>query len=395
MVTQTKPRLWSRNFVLVFTSALLMFFAFFMLVPVLPFYLMQGLGATEAVAGIILSLYTVAGVLIRPFSGFMVDKFSRKPFFLLCYGVLTVVFAGYVWGGTLFLFALLRVVHGMFYGTCSVSSSTLAIDVLPSERRGEGIGYFGVASNIAMAIGPMTGLMLYESWHSFELLFWVACAISAVGWGITWAIRSPERPPCDAPVGVVSLDRFVLLKGLSLAPALCSIGVGYGVVMNYIGLYGVQMGYGRGSGLFFMIQAAGIIGARIFAAQAVDRGKIAQMGYMGLGFVALGYGLFSMVHFESVYYLCALLLGLGYGYIIPAFQTMFVQMAPHSRRGTAMSTYYISWDVGIGVGIAMGGWLIKGIGFYWLFALCGVVVVLGTAHFWRVGVRHFNTYRLR
>lgn len=390
-----RPKLWNRNFVLVFGSALLMFFSFYMLVPVLPFYVTGDLGASEAVAGVVLSLYTVAAVLVRPFSGYMVDKFARKPFYLLCYAIFAVVFAGYIIGGLLFVFVLLRVAHGMVFGTISVSASTLAIDVLPSERRAVGIGYFGMASNIAMATGPMTGLMIYEATYSFVLLFAIAFGVSAVGFWVAWCLRTPARPVSDAPVGVVSLDRFILVKGLSLSPVLLSIGVGYGIVMTYIGMYGTQQGYGQGTGLFFMIQAAGIIGARLLSAPTVNRGQIAKPAYVGLFLVVVGYALFALGHVEWLYYLCGLFLGLGYGFIIPSFQTMFVNLAPHSRRGTAMSTYLTSWDVGIGLGIAFGGWAIERIGFGWLFGLCGTIVVLGTLHFWRVGERYFDAHRLR
>ena len=395
MVDSPRPALWNRNFVLVFASALLMFFSFYMLVPVLPFYLKSDLGASDGVTGIVLSLYTVAALCIRPFSGYMVDKFARKPFYLLCYGIFAVLFSGYVVGGLLWVFTLLRVAHGMVFGTISVSSSTLAIDVLPSERRAAGIGYFGMASNIAMATGPMTGLMLYEAYGSFDVLFWTAFGVSAVGFCVARAIASPDRPPCDAPAEVVSLDRFVLVKGLPLAPALLAIGLGYGVVMTYIGLYGQQQGYGQGTGLFFMIQAVGIIGARLLSARTVNRGAIASPAYLGLALIVAGYFLFSWGHWEWLYYVCGLLLGLGYGFIIPSFQTMFVNLAPHSRRGTAMSTYLTSWDVGIGIGIACGGWLIERIGFAWLFAACGAVVVLGLVQFSVQGARYFSAHRLR
>ncbi|MFI3240002.1 MAG: MFS transporter, partial [Bacteroidales bacterium] len=132
--------LWNKNFILAFISNMLMFFSFYMLIPILPFYLMDDMGLDESSTGVVLAVYTIAALLIRTVSGFLVDKFSRKPLYLLCYILFTIVFAGYAVTKLLAIFVILRVLHGVGFGLSTVSSSTLAIDVMPAKRRGEGIG---------------------------------------------------------------------------------------------------------------------------------------------------------------------------------------------------------------------------------------------------------------
>ena len=122
----------------------LMFFGFWMLVPVLPFYLAETFAAVGTLIGIILSCYTVSALCIRPFSGYLIDMFARKPLYVVAYAIFTVIFLGYHLSASIVLFTLFRIVHGLAFGTTSVGGNTIVIDILPTERRGEGLGYFGL-----------------------------------------------------------------------------------------------------------------------------------------------------------------------------------------------------------------------------------------------------------
>lgn len=372
---------------------LLMFFSFYLLVPVLPFYVMGELGATESVAGVVLSLYTLSALLIRPFSGFMVDTFARKPLYLICYGLFTAVFAGYLVAATLTLFVVMRVVHGLAFGINSVSGSTLAVDIMPSERRGEGIGYFGMASNIAMALGPMTGLFLYHG-YSFEIIFLTSFTSSLLGFATILFIRAP-RKICPPNKELLSLDRFVLLGGLPQGLVLATAALGYGIMSNYVGLYSQQMNFGGGAGFFFTLQAVGIVGARLLSARHINRGSVARLIYSGALFLTLGYLLFIIGSSIVLFYIAALCLGLGFGYIAPASQAMIINLAPHNRRGTANSTYYTSWDLGLGLGILLGGRLIESLGFVPLFVVCVVAVLVGALIFKWLSAPYYAAHKLR
>ena len=123
--------------------------------------------------GFILSCYTIAALCIRPFSGYLLDTFARRPLYLLAYSVFMVIFAGYMIASLLSIFIVLRILHGFAFGMVTVSGNTIVIDILPSSRRGEGIGYYGLANNTAMSFGPMTGLFMHTSFsyeNDFRLL---------------------------------------------------------------------------------------------------------------------------------------------------------------------------------------------------------------------------------
>ena len=163
-----KDKLWTRSFLAVAGGNFLLFFAFYLLLPVLPMYLMEQFGSNKATVGVILSSYTITALFVRPFAGYMVDTFPRKPLQLICYGVFTLFFGGYLLAGTLLLFAVIRAMHGLAFGMVTVSNSTVAIDVMPSSRRGEGIGYYGVSSNLAMAMGPTVSLYILDAFRNYD-----------------------------------------------------------------------------------------------------------------------------------------------------------------------------------------------------------------------------------
>lgn len=149
-----KDRLFTPGFCCILLANFLLFFAFYLLMPVLPFYLKEEFMTGKSMIGFILSCYTVACLCIRPFSGYLLDSFSRKPLYLLSYFIFTVIFGGYVLAGILWVFISLRIVHGFAFGMVSVAGNTIVIDIMPSSRRGEGLGYYGLANNIAMSSGP-------------------------------------------------------------------------------------------------------------------------------------------------------------------------------------------------------------------------------------------------
>ncbi len=387
----SRPALWTKDFLLAFVSNLLLFFSFYMLVPVLPFYLFENLGTSGSLAGIVLSLYTISALMMRPFSGFLVDTFSRKPLYLICYAFFCVIFAGYVVATTLTLFIILRILHGFAFGISTVSGSTVAVDVMPSERRGEGIGYYGMAANIAMAVGPVAGLWLHHH-YSFNVVFLAAFASGIVGFCTILPIR-PIIKELPQPKQALSLDRFILLKGLPCVVLLFFIGLGYGTVVNYIGLYSTSLD--AHAGIFFIFISAGLILARILSARAINNGKIVQMIYVGAGILIVSFVLLAVCNSPLLLYLTAFLLGAGMGYTNPAFQTMLINLAEHNQRGTANATYYTFWDMGVGLGTAIGGSIIEKLNFEWLYLICTILIVLGLIYYGLVTAGYFSRNKLR
>ena len=363
-------RLWNKNYCKVMTANFTLFFAFYVLTPLLPLYLSEHFGATKDVIGLVLSGYTITALLFRPFSGYMVDSFPRKTVLMISFGLFAIFFAGYLAASTLLLFMIVRTLHGGPFGMLTVANSTAAIDVLPSSRRTEGIGYYGLSNNLAMALAPTIGIFIYQLTGSFEFLFWLALIVACCGWLVDATVELKERPVIQK--SKLSWDRF------------------FGVLSNYLAIYGKEvMGIMGGTGTYFMLCSVGLILSRLQGGKALRNGRVSHNAGEGMVISLIGYFLFIGVGGWIGYYGSALLIGLGNGHMWPAFQNMTINVAQNSQRGTANSTILISWDIGMGLGILIGGVVAELLGYGAAFWTVVLVNAAGVACFFLATKRFF------
>lgn len=398
-----KDKLFTSSFVFACIGNFLLFMGFYMLLPVLPMYLIERFSASKSEVGVVLACYTVAALAIRPFSGYMADMFDRKPVYLLAYSFFVLFFISYPLVQSILIFALMRVLHGLAFGMVSTAGNTLIIDIMPSSRRGEGLGYFGIANNIAMATGPMVGLMLHEATGSFNTMFYVALLCGLLGFSFAVQIKAPHKPKYEKEP--LSFDRFFLKKGAKAGLCLLLLAIPYGMTTSYMPLYANEVGVHTNTGFFFSLMAVGLIASRTFAGTLVDKGKITQVISTGIAVVLTAFFLFSMLKpamnivpngvVSTGFFSVAILLGVGYGMLFPACNTLFVNLAPNNRRATASSTYLTSWDVGIGIGLVCGGNIGEMFGFSPAFFAGSALVAVSLLVFVFVASPHYlrNKYR--
>ena len=378
-----KDKLVTSSYCFILAANFLLYFGFWLLIPVLPFYLSEVFSAGNSTIGIILSCYTVAALCIRPFSGYFLDSFARKPLYLMAYFIFMTMFAGYIIAGSLTLFIMFRIIQGVSFGMVTVGGNTVVIDIMPSSRRGEGLGYYGLSNNIAMAVGPMSGLFLHDAGMSFTTIFCCSLGSCMAGFVCASLVKTPYKPPVRREP--ISLDRFILLKGIPAGISLLLLSIPYGMTTNYVAMYAKQIGINATTGFFFTFMAIGMAISRIFSGKIVDRGKITQVISAGLYLVVFSFFLLSacvyLISWNNmvctiVFFSVALLLGVGFGIMFPAYNSLFVNLAPNSQRGTATSTYLTSWDVGIGIGMLTGGYIAEVSTFdkAYLFGACLTIV---------------------
>lgn len=375
------PRLWNKDYLRVMVGNFLLFFSFYILTPLLPIYLDAQFNADKDMIGLVLSGYVVAALIVRPFSGFIVDSFNRKKVLMICFFAFFICFTGYIGAGTILLFAIVRTIHGLPFGATTVANSTVAIDVLPSARRNEGIGYYGLSNNLAMAIAPSVGIWLYGATGNFSLLFWLSLAVAFAGFICASSIRLPYRAPvADKPH--LSMDHFFLTRAWMMAANILLFGLCWGVMSNYVAIYGQQkLGITDGTGLFFMLLSLGLVFSRLTGVRSLRYGKMTRNAMWGTCISSVGYTLFALAPGEWAYYASALCIGIGNGRMYPAMLSMFIGVARHDQRGTANSSILTSWDVGMGLGILLGGIFIEYLGYGFAFWFTAAVQVAGTLFF--------------
>ncbi len=401
-MTTTTDRLWTRDYVFVCIAAFMMSFSFFILVPTLPLYLAETFHISKSLVGVVLSCYVIAVLSVRPLTGYVADTFPRKKVYIIAYAIFVATFLGYfAITASLAMFILLRIFHGFSFGMLTTAGNTLVIDVMPSSRRGEGLGYYGVTNNLAMAFGPMAGLFIIDS-GNYMLLFATSLVTGIVGLTLGSLVRVPKR---ELPKGdfKLSADRFFLKEGIRACIAFFLLAIPYGMTTSYIALYALDSGITQSSGLFFTVMAAGLIASRLHSGKRVDRGYITETIRMGIciaflgavGEAALGgVASLSVTAGYVLYFVTAFLFGYGYGTMFPAYNTLFINLAPNSRRATANATYLTGWDVGIGCGMLLGGYISQW-GYSYCYMMGAMLIIIALVFFVRSVTPHFHKHKVR
>lgn len=351
-----------------------------MLIPVLPLYLLNDLQAGKSLTGILLSLYVLAALASRPFSGWLVDSYPRKVVFVIGAVFYVTTFCGYLWISAFVLFGLLRVMHGLAFGLVNTSTTTLAVDIIPQSRLGSGMGIFGITAAVPMALGPMLGLILYAHGGA-QLVFYAALSAAGAGAVLGSLVQTiKELPGAGVPASGAGLLSKLLLPGVGkTAMGIACIGFIYGIILNFITVYAQERGLNVNTGYFFGLLAVGMITSRLFAGRLIDNGRMNLVIYSGQAAYLLGLVLLATVRSEALFFGSALLLGLATGLLIPAFQTMVISMASPSQRGLANSSFFIAWDGGIGLALFCGGFIAQLSSFQTLYLVSTPLVLLAAA----------------
>ena len=383
-------KLWNSNYKKVMVANFTMSFAFYLLTPLLPLYLSETFGSTKDMIGLVLSGYTITALIFRPFSGYVVDSFPRKKVLLVCLFLYFIIFGGYLLASTLLMFAIVRTLHGGPFGASTVANNTVAIDVVPSSRRNEAIGYYGLSNNLATAIAPTIGVFVYKYVHNFDALFWLAFIVAGIGFAVDYTVKLPTKQLMKDKKAI-SLDRFFLLKGWVIGLNICFFGFCYGILSNYLAIYGKEvMGITSGTGTYFMLLSIGLILSRLQGAKSLREGKLTHNAAEGIILSTIGYTIFIAMPNMVGYYASAILIGLGNGHMWPAMQNMIINVAQNNERGTANSTLLTSWDSGMGLGVLLGGILAEAVNYHASFWMMWIANLTGVLLFFFLARQHYQ-----
>ena len=392
MDIDTRPaRLWSVGYINVCIANFLMACSFNLLMPTIPLYITEVLGVAQSKTGIVLASYAIALLFVRPFSGYLVDLYSRKKILLISFMCFVAIFSGYFFVTTIFFFIIIRFLHGVTWGFSTVSASTLAIDLVPSERRAEGIGFYGTFTNVAMAIAPFIAIHIYEL-HGFPMLLCAAMGMGILGIIAVSLIKAPVRQKTVRKK--LSLDRFFLLRAWPIFVNQLFPCFAWGTIGPFVAQYGKEI-HIPNAGIYFLFWATGIILSRVFSGRLVDRGHIHKVNMTAMAIVALSFFGFGLYHNVYAFCLAGLFIGVGFGMMLPALQTLYINMADHNQRGTANSTSLVGFDLGLALGMLLGGFISGHHSFEALYLTGGGVCLASIVIYWFVSKPLFDRKRLR
>jgi MFS family permease len=387
MQAQPPPRLWTRDLLLLLGSTLLIWGSFYFLLPVLPLYLTQRLNGTTAQVGLLMAVVNVLSVVGRLFCGWACDRWGRRPVQLVFLALFCAAVLSYNLATTFAVLLLVRFLHGWPFGGSTTAGQVVASDLIPAERRGEGIGYYNTAGTLAMGLGPALALAVVSG-GNFDRLFLVTALLAVGALLLAWPIRHPLVRNRGARFSLAALfERRVLW----MSTVGLFIALGYSAVTSFISLYSGELGVAN-AGVFFTLYAAGMLLVRPVAGRIFDRRGPGLVMAGGLPLLALSYLALALWRTGSGYLSAGLLFGLGYGAIMPALQAMAVSVVPAVRRGAANATLYAIFDVGMSVGPYVNGLLAESGGYPMMYLVAAVfLVVPAVVFFGRVLPRYGTT----
>lgn len=385
----TQVRLWRREFVAIILSNLLLTSAFYALLPTLPIYLTESLRFSQGLTGTIAAAISISIVITRPFTGYVMDNYHRFAVLVISLSVLALIGGIYLIATTVVGLLGLRLAHGAVFGTATSSIATITADIIPRERRGEGIGILGLTSPLGMAVGPLIGLYVLKS-HGAHLTF-VAIAVisvlallSAVGTRIHYG--KPDRKP-------FSLHGLVHRKALPVSLAMFFVMAIYGPVLVFIGIYAAQRGFSNIT-MFFLCFSLSIILSRVLLGKLFDKGYVVFLIGVGLALLTTGMIWLGLARSETEFIIAGMCAGFGFGTLMPTGQAKVNDLVESGERGAANSTYFFSYDVGIGIGVFLVGILADTMRIADLYLYSPLAVLISAGIFFFIAIPHYKRHRV-
>ncbi|MFS0824660.1 MFS transporter [Bacillus sp. 1P02SD] len=370
-----KGELWNSSFIFLLIANGLFFMSFEMLVPTLPLFV-DHIGGQASQVGIVSGIFVVSAILIRPFTGVLVTRFNKK--YLLLAGLLVcgVASSAYYLTDVIWQLIIIRVLHGLGFGLVTIYFTTLSIDYIPKNRLGEGVGYFGVGETIMMSVGPMLGILLLDLFH-FHYFFYAVSFIVLLAIVLATFVRYRPKTAGKSEKETVKVHYKLIDKRLSFQSILgCLMGIAAGSIISFIPLFAIEKSFEQVGLFFFAVAIAGLV-VRFFSGKIYDRfGPLPVLIPSGI-FAILGIILLLIATNETLFLIAGFIYGAGFGAAFPAVQTWAVQLVNENEHEIAVSSFFNSFDIGLGAGSILLGVIAQAAGSYQniYFVAIGVYII--------------------
>ena len=336
--SEDKIVLWSKDFIKIGLINTMLFIGWQMQLTALPLYL-SGLSASDTIVGISISVGTFAALIARPLAGYMLDHSGRRGVLIVGMIIMTVMTALYSFFSIAIMILAIRFFHGLGWGASTTSSSTIATDIIPTKRFGEGMGYYTLSQSISLALAPVIGLTIMD-YFGFRTTTSVSAILLIVALFVALTLRPRQIEPTQT-------SKFSPYERAAVRPAITMafIGMSIGSVNSFAALYGRSLGFNKVS-LFFTCFAISMLLIRPLVGYIIDR-----LGYHVTilpGFIILISSMITMFCASTlfVFLFSGILLGLSYGTLQTSLQTMAFINVTADRRGAANATFWTGFDAG-------------------------------------------------
>jgi len=372
-----REKIMTRDFALIWFANFFIFLGFQMTLPTIPLFVNE-LGGSDQLVGVIVGVFTFSALLIRPYAGHALERKGRGKVYLigLIFFVISVGMFGFITSMGFLLF--MRIIQGVGWGLSTTASGTIATDLIPQHRRGEGMGYYGLSGNFALAIGPALGLTLVGI-ISFKQLFLFAAGCGLLAFLLSTFIRYKQ---VDESANKVGVARFDIIEKSAVNPAiiLMFVTLTFGGITTFLPLYALERGV-DGIQFYFISFALFVMLSRVFAGKIYDKKGDLYVLPPGIILVFIAMLLLAWLPNLQVLILGGALYGFGFGTVQPALQAWAVNAAAANRKGLANATFFSAFDLGVGFGALVFGQIAFLFNYTAIYLISACSVLLALAYY--------------
>lgn len=296
--------------------------------------------------GMVISMFTISAAVTRPFSGKLSDTIGRKKVMILglivAFGV-TLIYPL----STLITFLLLRFIHGFSAGFLPTGATALVTDILPPERRGEGMGIWGIFTAIGIGAAQIFSQDIVEHW-GINGLFMVASIfvllttilISMVGETLQ------DRVPFRWSLLKIGWDDVIEPNVIPAFVVMFCSAVSSGIVFVITPDASTYLGI-ENKGWFFGFYMISTIFVRFFTSSLSDKIGRRKTLIIGMFFTFLSMTVLAFSTEWISYSIGSLFFGVGTGISSPAIFAWTADLSPEHRRGVGAGTLFIAMEFGV------------------------------------------------
>jgi len=370
-------KLWTKDFLIVSTANFFLYLTFYLLMAVITLYATETFDATPSVAGLASGIFVIGALVARLFAGRSIDRIGRKKLLYAGFIFTLIITLIYFVVNNLTFLLIIRFLNGAAFGLASTATGTIVASIIPTGRRGEGIGYYALSLTLAAAIGPFLGMFLSEH-AGFSMNFILCTILLLISFFSSLFLNVPRVELTKEELGKMQsfkLSSFFEPNAIPIATISAFLGLGYSSVLSFLTSYSKELNLVDVASFFFIAYAAAVLVSRPFTGRWFDTKGENFVMYPSFLLFSIGLVILSQVHQGFFLLLAGVFVGLGYGTLSASAQAIAIKVSPKQRAGLATSTYYIFLDGGIGMGPFILGLLIPAIGYRGLYISMAIVMV--------------------
>ena len=377
--TGTLEKIWTKRFISLSLTQFIIFTVFYAFLTTLPIYVIENLGESQSNAGLVVTFMLASAIMVRPFSAKVLEVLGKKNTLIMNVVLFTLTTFLYLWIDTFIPLLILRFIHGISFGIVTTATGAIAADIIPASRRGAGMGYFAMAMNLAIVVGPFIGLTLLQ-FVSFKSLFFVLSILMVISvlFSLLVHVVHVEEHRTTRPSLAIKLSDLIERKAIPVSFIGGLTGIAYGSILSFVPVFAEEIGLGTMSSYFFLVFAVVMIAFRPYLGRTFDEKGAKIVLVPSLLIFALGLMVLGGTTVTITLLVAAGLIGLGYGTLLPGYQTLAIQRTTPKRSGHAISTFFILYDLGIAFGAFIWGIVIELYGFQTMYFL-GAILMFITA----------------